>query len=378
MSIKVQLVTALIPATLTFVDVTAFTPVSALNRAFLLPISSNQHCGLGAGSSQMRTYWATADLTALGTIRFQRGGSSGDCIVGCWLVEFTGQVGDVDEFIVEKKTITFADSANSADSSALSTITDVAKTVPILHCRTNNNSTENAGPVACGIEFATSGLNDINRVTRLSISGIPTCIVYNVQWLHSLTQVQSGQIIEHNPPNTDRDTAITSVGSRDNAFVYSVYKNQNNPDDTTYYAWLANDTTMRSRALQVGATSDTLYWWVVSNPTFSVQHISAVDGVIDWTGGDGTASQTEHVPIDPIDQSRSCIIGHAGSSGANNNDHPAGCWGFIFSADDEVEASRTKNLGDSEYALMVIEFQGASAVQFPPAMRRFQNTLLRM
>lgn len=382
MSIKVQLVTALIPDSLSSVAVSSFDPVSDLSRAFCLPLGTNQHSGLGSigGPTQGRSYFVIADLDAVGQITFSRGGTIGDCIVGCWLIEFTGQPGDVDEFRVEKKMMTFASSAVTVDSDPLTTIQNPSKVVPILHVRHSNNSSSNVGAIMCGVEMATSGSDNINHITRLTSSGTPTCLVYNVEWVHSAVNVQSGAIVDgHDPRDTDVDTTIASVGDRANAFVYSILKNQNDPDDTTYYAWLADEVTLRTRVRNTGALQDTVYWWVVSGPIFNVQHISAVDSTLDWIGGDGSTSQTEHISIDPVDQTRACIIGHAGSEANSNTDHPAALWGFLFSADDEIEATRVKNLGDSQYAVMAIEFEEPPpVVELPPAMRRHQNTLLRM
>lgn len=373
MSIKVKYVEATIADGQTSVIATSFLPVSALSKAFLLPATSMQHCGIGdAMQANARMYYATADLTAVDSITFQRGSTSGICPCACWIVEFSGQPGDADEFVMRgKTTTTFALSTDLvAASSAIAGVADAARCVPFLTVRHGIASGNNAGPVQIIAKMDVSGPSDVNSFQRLAQGGTPTMIVYNVEFLGQTT-VQRFEFSGETTNNINRDQTITSVADINQAWVYAQIMIMNDPNDLTYYVWLTSATNLRRRLLNA-SSAEVLYCWVLRNPTWNVQHVNPVDGTNDFL--DTTDPQTETVAITAVDRKRALVIGHAGSDSASNLDYPQ-VWRFKLSQNDEVEAFRVKSVGGSEYAFSVVEF----ARDLPPAGRKpQQNTLLRM
>lgn len=355
--IKVQFVTGTILTGNASVTVN-IDPVGALSKAFVLTATTQQHCGVGNNANPaIRAFWVTADLTAVNTLVFDRGQTSGgDCPCAAWIIEFIGQPGDPDEFVMRgKTTTTFALTTDlTAQSAPIPGIVTPAKVVPFMNCRLNTSS-NNTGTVTLLAAMGVDGsLNNVNNFTRLTAGGQPVAIVYNVEFL-GLTSVQTLDIA-NSVNDTDRDNTISTVTNINQAWVYSQLQTQNDPDDSTYYAWLTSPTNLRTHLLN-SSSVDTLRVWVLSNPGWKVQHVGTPDGVADFP--DTTDPQAEIVAFpNRVDQSRALVIGHSGSNDISSNENPCAVWRWRLVDDTHVEAFRASSIGTSEYTFSVVEFGG--------------------
>lgn len=368
MTIRVQYVTGTVPVGVTQHTLTApthFQALGSLSSAFILPAATMPTVGLGAvaGATQMRIWALNCDINSTTTILLNRANSSNPTEFAFWIIEYIGAPGGPNEFIMRAKRIfAFAPGSTTANSNSIADITNAARCVPFITGRHSDVNTNALRHFLAEARMHVSGGNNVIALTRvLTDNGEPTYVCYCVEFTGSNWTIQTGTASNWNS-SSNKDITVTPI-SINKAWLhgYFVPGNRDTPAGQTWYAWMLDNDTLRTRAIEVGSQS-TLRFWLISNSDvrFISRFYSFVDGVADITGGSAVA-QSRDITIDTTPNNGTVITGWAGSSSTSTLEQPAGQWRISRSSATTAQIYRTRSLGSSEYVLQALVFPADEA-----------------
>jgi hypothetical protein len=356
---RVQYITGSIESGQTQKTLTAptnFLALGSLSNAFAIPATSLQTAGYGvtSDSSQMRDYAVNVNLHATDTIILTRGNDGSAASFAFWVIEYIGPSGGANEFIMRgKRTFTFADTALTADSNAITGITSVSRCVPFISGNHEDFSTSDLRYFMVEARVYTNGSDNVIGIQRtIGTNGEPTYICYCVEFTGSNWTIKSGVETSFSTSPTTRDVTLSPAVAPSHTWVYTQYApaNAGTPAGATHYAWIQDASTLRLRVPVAGSASR-LRYYVIENPDIDVGRVNVVDGTVDWSAG--SSPQAQSVAL-ITEEAGTFIAGHAGSSSTTVTDNPAGIWRFRRISGSEIEAVRLRSIGTSEYVVQAI------------------------
>ncbi len=351
----------------------SFDSVSALTAGFAR-LSNTLHTSGGRSAGSTTSYnnddvGTRCELTAVGTVTLTRlsAGDNNDRRHAVQILEYVGEAGGDNEFIVRQiEEVTIANAASSNNSSDVA-VTTVGDCVPFICGVTHPGAGRLWGHAAFTAEIVDAGSGNANiLLTRGTTTSAAIVVVAMVEFTGSNWTVEETTHTFSSAGANEESTLTTATGAWNTKFIVPSHRlPEHGLDEIGYNVWPGSGTNKVYHRLRSGAStagSHHCVSYVVQHSDLVVDHI---DSIVDTETEHPTGSaspQTINVTVATQDATDTTyVIGTADCNGTGTA-YPRPMWNYRLTSTTNVEWWRGRHGQASDWALQTIDLSGLVTV----------------